>query len=71
LFVNLRSPNPGAPTCPSTLKVLQTRQHTSTPSSIIFTFGLVVESIKKLGGVSSSVVNEVGKFNPNFVVPFS
>jgi hypothetical protein len=36
-----------------TPKVLQAREHAPTPSSsIVFTFGLVVESIKELGGAS-------------------
>jgi len=41
------------PTCPSTPKVLQARECTPTPSpSIVFTFGLVVESIKEFENVS-------------------
>jgi hypothetical protein len=53
LLVNLPSPNLGAPTCPSTPEVLRVRERARIPSpSIVFTFGLIVESIKELGGVS-------------------
>jgi hypothetical protein len=37
--------------------VLQTKEHAPTPSpSIVFTFGLAVESIKELGGVLVEVI---------------
>jgi len=55
LFVSLPSPNPGAQAHPSTLEVLRTKERALTPSSDVFTFGLVVESIKELGGASYSV----------------
>jgi hypothetical protein len=52
LLVNLLSPHFGALARPSTLEVLQARECTLTPSpSIVFTFGLVIESIKELGDV--------------------
>jgi len=54
LLVNLPSPHPRASTRPSTPEVLQTRKCVPTPSPFaIFTFGLVVRSIKELGGVST------------------
>jgi hypothetical protein len=57
LLVNLPSPHLGAPTRPSTFKMLQVKECAQTPSpSIVFIFGLVVESIKELGGVSSLVL---------------
>jgi hypothetical protein len=47
------NPHPGAPTHPSTPNVLWARERTPTPyPSDIFTFGLVVESIKEFGGAS-------------------
>jgi len=47
------SPRFGAPTHPSTLEMLRAKKCTPTPyPSIVFIFGLVVESIKKFGGVS-------------------
>jgi len=50
-LVNLPSPHPGAPTHPFTPEMLRAREHTLTPSpSVVFTFGLIVESIKELGG---------------------
>jgi len=50
LLVNLPNPHPGAPACPSTFEVLQTKEHAPTPfASVVFTFGLIVESIKELG----------------------
>jgi hypothetical protein len=56
LLVNLLSPHPRAPSHPSTPKVLRTREHALTPFPFnVFTFGLVVESIKELGGVSSNL----------------
>jgi hypothetical protein len=52
LLGNLPSPHPRAPTRPSTLEVLRVREHAPSPSpSTIFTFGLVVKSLKELGGV--------------------
>ncbi len=56
LLVNLSNPHPGTPTHPSTLEVLWVKERTSTPSpSVIFTFGLAVESIKELGGASYDI----------------
>ncbi len=53
LFVNLHRPHLEGPTCPPTPEVLQAKGCAPTPSlSVAFTFGLVVESIKELGGVS-------------------
>jgi hypothetical protein len=51
-FVNLPSRDFGASARPSTPKVLQAREHAPTPSSTLFTFGFVVESIKELEGVN-------------------
>jgi hypothetical protein len=53
LLVICPSPHFGAPTCPSTPKVLRTRECTLTPCpSINFTFKLAVKSIKEFGGAS-------------------
>jgi hypothetical protein len=53
LLVNLPSPHPRAPTCPFSLELLWVREHAPILSpSIVFTFGLIVESIKELGGAS-------------------
>jgi len=50
---DIPSPHLRAPTRPFTLKVLQAREHNTTPSpSVVFTFGLVVESIKELGCIT-------------------
>jgi hypothetical protein len=49
LLVNLHGPHHGAPARPFTLEVLRVKERAPTPSpSIVFIFGLVVESIKKL-----------------------
>jgi len=54
--VNLPNPHPKAPACPSTFEMLQARERAPTPfPSIVFIFGLVVESIKELAGVSKMV----------------
>jgi hypothetical protein len=54
LFVNLPSPCPGALTHPSSPKMLWVRKCTPTLSPfLVFIFGFTVESIKKLGGVST------------------
>ncbi len=51
LLVNLSNPHPRTP--PSTLEVLQARERAATPLLfIVFIFGLVIESIKELGGAS-------------------
>ncbi len=53
LLVNLFSPHPGALTCPSIHKMLWAKERTPTPSPfIVFSFGLVVESIKEFRGAS-------------------
>jgi len=53
LLINLSSPHPEAPARPFIPEVLRTREHARNPSpSIIFTFRLVVESIKELRGAS-------------------
>jgi hypothetical protein len=54
LLVIHPSPHLGAPTHPSTPEVLRARECTPTPYPfVVFTFGLVVESIKEFGGASS------------------
>jgi hypothetical protein len=59
LLVNLPSPHPQALACPSTLEVLQARECTPTLfTSNVFTFGLVVESMKELGGVSWQMLED-------------
>ncbi len=56
MLVNLLSFDLGVPTCLSTLEVLQASEHAPTPSSsVVFTFGLAVESIKELGDASMLV----------------
>jgi len=53
LLVNFLSPHPEAPTRPFTPEVLRARERAPTPSpSVVFTFRLIVESIKEPGGVS-------------------
>jgi hypothetical protein len=53
LLVNHLNLHPGAPTHPSTPEVLQVKERAPTPfPSTVVTFGLVVESIKELGGAS-------------------
>jgi hypothetical protein len=60
LLVNLLSPHPEAPAHPSTPKVLWAKECTPTLSpSIIFTFGLVVESIKELKRVSHTLFSKM------------
>ncbi len=59
LLVNLPNPHPGAPTHPSTPEVLRTRECAPTPSPfVVFTFGLIIESIKELRGASPFIYNE-------------
>ncbi len=55
-LVNIHSSNPKAPTHSFTPEVLQTKERTPTLSSIVFTFGLVIESIKELGGASLQIL---------------
>ncbi len=53
LLVNLPSPHLRVLARPSTLEMLQTQECTPTPSPfVVSTFGLIIESIKELGGVS-------------------
>jgi len=62
LFLNLPSLHPEALARPSTPEMLQAREHTPTPSpSVVFTFGIIVESIKELGGASQMM--GLGKWN--------
>jgi hypothetical protein len=50
LLVNLPSPHPTALACPFTSEVLQIKECAPTPfPSDVFTFGLIVESVKELG----------------------
>ncbi len=57
LLVNLPSPHPGTLECPSTFKVLWANKRTPTHyPSVVFTFGLTIESIKELGGASWNVI---------------
>jgi hypothetical protein len=52
-LVNVPSPHPGALAHPFTFEVLQAKERAPTLSPfVVFTFGLLVESIKELGGVS-------------------
>jgi hypothetical protein len=49
-FVNCPSPHPWTPTCPSTLRVLQTKECTSTPYPFnIFTLNLQLSLSRSLG----------------------
>ncbi len=55
MLVNLPNPHFGALGWPSTPEVLQAMECAKTPSLfVVFTFELVVESIKELGGASVS-----------------
>jgi heme/copper-type cytochrome/quinol oxidase subunit 4 len=55
LLDNLLSPDPGVLGCPFTFEVLRAKERPLIPSSsVVFTFGLTVQSIKELGGVSFS-----------------
>jgi hypothetical protein len=54
LLVTLPSPYPGAPTCPSTLKMLRIKECAPTfYPSVVFTFRLAIESTKEFGGLLS------------------
>ncbi len=58
------SPHPRASTCPSTPKVLRTRECIATPfSSIVFTFGFTFESYDEFGGVSLLLFFKCMNFN--------
>jgi hypothetical protein len=60
LLVNLPSPISELQHAPSTPEVLRVKESAPTPSpSFIFTFGLVVESIKELGGASLPKLHQV------------
>jgi hypothetical protein len=53
MFVILSIPHPKTPTCPFTPEVLRIKECTPTSyPSVVFTFGLIVESIKEFGGAS-------------------
>jgi hypothetical protein len=52
LFINLPSPHPGTPICPSTPEVLRTKKHAPL-SFCCFHLWTCGESIKELGGASS------------------
>ncbi len=64
LLVNLPSPHPRVLTRLSTPEMLWAKEHAPTPLSVIFAFGLVVESIKELGGASFAIMFFVNSF-PN------
>jgi hypothetical protein len=50
LLVTCINPHPRVPTCPFTFEVLRAEKRIPTPyPSIVFTFGLTVESIKEFG----------------------
>ncbi len=56
LLVNLHNPHLGAPTCPSTPKMLWAKERAPTPSPFtIFIFGLAIESIKEPRGASTTI----------------
>ncbi len=56
MLVNLPSPHLGALAHPSTLEMLQAREHALIPSPyVVFTFGLAIESIKEFGGASITI----------------
>ncbi len=57
MLINFPSPHPKSLTRPFTPKVVRVRERTLIPSpSIVFTFGLVVESIKELAGASHGII---------------
>jgi hypothetical protein len=50
MFITLPSPHPGAPACPSTLKVLQARERALTPYSFdVFTLDSHLNLSRSLG----------------------
>ncbi len=56
LFVNFFNPHLKVPAHLSTFEVLQAKECASTLSpSIVFTFGITIESMKELGGASMSL----------------
>jgi hypothetical protein len=58
VHVNLPSPHLRALACPSNLEVLRTKERAPISSpSIVFTFGLIVESITEFRGVSLALRN--------------
>jgi hypothetical protein len=71
LLVNLPSPHPRAPTCPSTPKMLRAKEHTATPSPfVVFTFGLETKSTKEFRGVSLDILkgfNILNNCSKNFI----
>ncbi len=58
-LITLPNPHLGAPTCPSTPKMLQAKGHTPTPS-IVFIFRLAFESFKESGGASRGIRTPIG-----------
>ncbi len=72
VLVNLPNPHPRVPARPSTLKVLWVRERAPTPSpSIVITFGLAIESIKELGGASTSMLSTTTISIPMVIIPTS
>jgi hypothetical protein len=71
LLVNFPSPHPEAPARPFTLEVLQANEHAPNLfPSVVFTFGLVVGSIKELGG-ASLMLNKLKEMRgPTFIYTF-
>jgi hypothetical protein len=57
------NPRPKTPTCPFYPKVLRTREHTPTPSFVVFIFKFAFEYFKEFGGASID-----GKLNLNIIV---
>jgi hypothetical protein len=71
LLVNLPSPHPRAPARLSTPEVLQAKEHAPTPSpSIVFTFGLAVSPLRRLGVHQFKATCQVFKKKINFQKPF-
>ncbi len=79
LLVNLPSPHPGVLARPSTPKVLQAKEQAPTPfPSVVFTFGLTIESTKKLGGCVTNChllrlpifIQKVNDHNKNVISTF-
>ncbi len=65
LLVTRPSPHPKVLACPSTLEMLQTREHTRTfYPSVVFTFELVVESTKEFGGASIFARRNLQEWKP-------
>ncbi len=68
MLVNLLSPHLGALACPFTPEMLQAKELTLILSPFtFFTFGLVVEFIKELGGAS---ICQMLNFGSSFMILF-